>query len=177
LKKKKQSSPISESEEGSSSGEKQISRCIGNLHVTAEEHKDGNGLTFLYEVKKGPCDESFGINVAKMTGFPLTVVNEAKEKAIELEAFGKIGVGSSVWNVVPLLNEEAEGKENKNNLKVSEEEVEKLLAGFVSDVVNLRTTLTLDDRKKDIGKDSVEKLKSLKDKLDRELGKIGVKVM
>merc|ERR1712146_19590 len=56
-----------------------------NLHVSA--FVEGHNITMLYEVKPGPCLESFGVHVARMAGFPNPVIDCAIQKAKELEKY------------------------------------------------------------------------------------------
>lgn len=58
---------------------------VGNQHVAA--HAAQGALTLLYEVREGPCDQSFGIHVAELAGFPARVVAMARRKARQLETF------------------------------------------------------------------------------------------
>ena len=60
--------------------------CVTNRHVSAHTDATTGNVVMLYDVRPGPCLESFGIPVAKMAGFPTEVVSEAKRKIEELEA-------------------------------------------------------------------------------------------
>ena len=59
-----------------------------NRHVSAHVDDDTGKITFLYEVRDGPCLESFGIKVAELAGFPDATLAVAKRKAADLEAPG-----------------------------------------------------------------------------------------
>lgn len=56
---------------------------VGNLYVKALCQADK--LTMLYNVDKGICDESYGINVAEFTRFPEHVIKQAREKLKQFE--------------------------------------------------------------------------------------------
>lgn len=65
---------------------------VANLHVTAQTGDEDKlaDLTFLYQIRPGACDQSFGIHVAKMTNFPEEIVKVAEAKAAELESFDTV---------------------------------------------------------------------------------------
>ena len=54
-----------------------IMRGIRNYHLAIQQW--GEEVVFLYKVKEGSCDESFGIHVARLAGMPGEVVKRAKE--------------------------------------------------------------------------------------------------
>lgn len=50
---------------------------IQNLHLNALLENDT--IIFLYKVQKGPCNQSYGIEVAKLAGLPSNVIQHAKQ--------------------------------------------------------------------------------------------------
>ncbi|MGH8273451.1 MAG: DNA mismatch repair protein MutS [Gammaproteobacteria bacterium] len=57
---------------------------VANAHVEAREH--AGGLAFLYSVREGPAQESYGLEVARLAGVPQAVITRAQKYLGELEA-------------------------------------------------------------------------------------------
>ena len=62
-----------------------VQKAAKNYHVSALVEEDS--LALLYKVEPGPCDQSFGVHVAKLAHFPQDVIELAQEKAGELDQF------------------------------------------------------------------------------------------
>ena len=54
-----------------------------NVHVSAAE--SGADIVFLHEIQPGPASRSYGIQVAKLAGMPVGVVNHARHTLAALE--------------------------------------------------------------------------------------------
>jgi len=54
-----------------------------NLHLAAAEHQ--GGIVFLHEVRPGPANRSYGLQVARLAGLPAPVVRQAGRLLEELE--------------------------------------------------------------------------------------------
>lgn len=57
--------------------------AISNCHVDAKEHDES--IIFLYTIKEGPANKSYGLQVAQLAGVPKPVIQHARAKLIELE--------------------------------------------------------------------------------------------
>ena len=56
---------------------------VNNVHLDAVEH--GQDIVFMYHVKNGPANQSYGIQVARLAGLPSDVLHTAEEKLHQLE--------------------------------------------------------------------------------------------
>jgi DNA mismatch repair protein MutS len=56
---------------------------IANVHLNAVEH--GDGIVFMHAVKPGPASQSYGLQVARLAGVPLKVIEQARKKLYTLE--------------------------------------------------------------------------------------------
>ena len=57
---------------------------VENVHLDAVEH--GQDIVFMYHVKDGPANQSYGIQVARLAGLPEQVLNAARERLTLLES-------------------------------------------------------------------------------------------
>ena len=73
--------------------------AAGNASLRA---KEWNGdLVFLHDVRRGPADKSYGIQVAKLAGLPMAAVSRAKEVLAKLEQDGK--ASDATLSALPLF--------------------------------------------------------------------------
>jgi DNA mismatch repair protein MSH6 len=55
---------------------------VSSYHMSCKEDRDHpDKIKFLYKFKKGECPESFGMNVAMMSGLSKKIVDRAKVKS------------------------------------------------------------------------------------------------
>lgn len=64
---------------------------VRNKHATAAVDAATGNLTFLYALKDGAADQSYGAHVAELAGFPTDVVASAKRRAEEFESGSSFG--------------------------------------------------------------------------------------
>eukprot|EP00160_Parvularia_atlantis_P005447 Unigene14679_Nuclearia_a/m.44178 Unigene14679_Nuclearia_a/g.44178 ORF Unigene14679_Nuclearia_a/g.44178 Unigene14679_Nuclearia_a/m.44178 type:complete len:304 (-) Unigene14679_Nuclearia_a:112-1023(-) len=89
---------------------------VKNVHVAT--HTSDTGITLLYRVEPGICDQSFGIHVAQLAHFPTSVINLAKRKAAELEDFASGSTGGGGGEKRP-----------REELEACDERIARFLAG------------------------------------------------
>ncbi len=56
---------------------------INNVHINAVEH--GEKIIFLHNIKPGPANQSYGLQVAQLAGVPKMVITQARKKLFSLE--------------------------------------------------------------------------------------------
>ncbi len=58
-------------------------KSVKNVHLDAVEH--GDSIVFMHAVKDGPANQSYGLQVAKLAGVPVSVIKSARKKLQLLE--------------------------------------------------------------------------------------------
>ena len=77
---------------------------VVNYNIAAK--KRGESVTFLRKIVKGPTDDSYGIEVARLAGVPAEITRRAKEILKEIEAEGAFhGKGGKDVPVVAPIDE------------------------------------------------------------------------
>lgn len=61
----------------------ELNQYVHNVHINAAEH--GDRIIFLHNVKEGPANQSYGLQVAQLAGVPKEVIGEAKKRLNMLE--------------------------------------------------------------------------------------------
>ena len=76
---------------------------VKNFHVEAQEYKDEQGhskLAFLYQIKPGAADQSYGIHVAERAGLPAACTLRAKKVLKDLEAKKGVKISAKEQDMV-----------------------------------------------------------------------------
>ena len=81
---------------------------VKNIHCEVKE-EDGE-VTFLYKMKEGSMDRSYGVNVAKLAGLPDEIISRASELLASLENQSKIHE-SQIREIKPVEEKKDEIKE------------------------------------------------------------------
>ena len=89
---------------------------VKNYNIAVK--KRGDDITFLRRIVRGPADDSYGIQVAKLAGLPDTIISRAKQVLRVLEK------NSAGTNRVTQLDFEA--MEDLNTVQAPSEMVDKL---------------------------------------------------
>ncbi len=56
---------------------------VANVHLSAVQHRDE--IVFLHTVEEGPASQSYGLEVARLAGVPVTVIRAARRYLVHLE--------------------------------------------------------------------------------------------
>ncbi|MDP6906657.1 MAG: DNA mismatch repair protein MutS [Candidatus Thalassarchaeaceae archaeon] len=65
-------------------GLEEATHGLVNIHVQVAD--SGGEITFLHTVAEGPCDDSYGVQVASLAGLPPEVVSRARDLLVFLES-------------------------------------------------------------------------------------------
>jgi len=103
---------------------------VANATVTVKEW-DGD-VIFLHEVKRGTADRSYGVQVARLAGLPVTVVDRAKVVLDALERGEREGNQKAVVDDLPLFSATSIPAPTKTAPSVVEARLEQVLPDDLS---------------------------------------------
>ena len=86
---------------------------VKNIHCQVKE--ENGEVTFLYKMKEGSMDRSYGVNVAKLAGLPDEIITRADELLFSLESQSKIH-DSQIREIKPVVEKKDEIKEELKKL-------------------------------------------------------------
>jgi len=116
-----------------------LSEMIDSVHnVHVQVHESKGDITFMYHVKDGQADRSYGINVAKLAKLPETVLERAKELCSQYES--KKQVLQQSLGLVEMVREPAGYREI----------VEKLESLDINQLTPIQALSLLDELKREI---------------------------
>jgi len=91
---------------------------IAFYHMAARVEKEIEKITFLYKLIPGECSNSFGLNIAKVSGLPEVVLKSAKHKAQEFEEQcnlrENVQASKTLEKILPLLGQEIQNQDIEN---------------------------------------------------------------
>lgn len=78
--------------------------AVKNLHVEVHEYKDNAGaskIAFMYKIKDGPADRSYGVHVAELAGLPQSCLVRAKKVLKDLQEKKGEAISKKERNLAP----------------------------------------------------------------------------
>lgn len=111
----------------------------GVVNVFVQVHEKDEDITFLYRVKRGKADKSYGINVARLAHLPDAVIHRAKDLLRQLESRRRV-VQQSL-DVVEIIH-----------VPKHLEEIQRMLDAITIDTITPLQALTLLDELKEKSK-------------------------
>lgn len=97
---------------------------VKNYNIAVK--KNGDNITFLRKIVPGGTDDSFGIEVAKLAGVPIKVIERAKEILVELET-------SNIQ--APNIENQTQQSNQTNLLSVTSNEIENKIKSLQIDTI------------------------------------------
>lgn len=103
---------------------------VKNLHVKSTIDAARGGLTMLYQVHEGSCDESLGIHVAEFARFPRRIIDDAKAKALELDGTMDVDIHEATKKGADGDDDGAAERKRSRGPLASEEDIKRVLLEF-----------------------------------------------